>query len=316
MLFQRAGTIRWQTAIQRLASASSRMPYDLSCCPILPSSAMFVVILPLFINFLGYSLTGGTKLLPEPTGSIHRGRNNTSFLMDCGRLSLEPAHLPRGQVLARHLSIQSLFVFFQVSFHGSVFSGDGVDPQSRDPRAGLFSRRFFLPSASITGGRCALIWKWILLRDGLSECLPRVHWSRQDPVLYRVPTWAMFWADICVDLGAYGVLHANPACRPAGHPARPLRSRGDGRDQQGTRFLADHTCRCLWPNMLVVIVLALIKGVQIFDEVLRPDRRWTGHRDAIYRAIYLQCWVHQSDPELWLWPRPHRWCWVWCCSLC
>ena len=40
----------------------------------------------------------------------------------------------------------------------------------------------------------------------------------------------------------------------------------DGTSPGEARLLAHHPA-LLWPNMLVVIVLALIKGEQVFDEV-------------------------------------------------
>ena len=48
------------------------------------------------------------------------------------------------------------------------------------------------------------------------------------------------------------------------------------------------TLPLLMPNLLVVIVLALIRAVQIFDEVYRADRRRAGHEHAVPHPVHLR----------------------------
>ena len=89
----------------------------------------------------------------------------------------------------------------------------------------------------------ALIWKWILQREGCStrsrsgagvtgDCV--AHDARLGVLLERVRQ----------HLGAHGLLHADPARRPAGDPRRPLRSRGDGPRIALARASRASRCRC------------------------------------------------------------------------
>lgn len=111
----------------------------------------------------------------------------------------------------------------------------------------------------------ALIWKWILLRDGiLNAFLVSIG---LDKILFFVdPAWAMFWAifvSIWAHMGFYTLILL------AGLQAIPP-DLYEAAEMDGTkrgRVFWRITLPLLWPNMLVVIVLALIKGVQTFDEV-------------------------------------------------
>ncbi len=59
------------------------------------------------------------------------------------------------------------------------------------------------------------------------------------------------------------------------------------------------TLPLLWPNLLVVIVLALIKGVQTFDEVFVLTG-WSRHSYSIHCSVHLQHRLYESDSKLWL----------------
>ena len=111
----------------------------------------------------------------------------------------------------------------------------------------------------------ALIWKWILLRDGiLNAFLVSMGF---DKILFFVsPEWAMFWAifvSIWAHMGFYTLilLAGLQAIPPDLYEAAEM----DGTRRE--RVFWRITMPLLWPNMLVVVVLALVKGVQIFDEV-------------------------------------------------
>jgi len=110
----------------------------------------------------------------------------------------------------------------------------------------------------------ALIWKWILQRDGLLNAAITTLGGQK--ILFFVdPSWAMFWA-VFVSVGAYGfytlILLAGLQAIPA-----DLYEAAEMDATPRWRVLTYITLPLLWPNMIVVIVLALIKGAQTFDEV-------------------------------------------------
>ena len=145
---------------------------------------------------------------------------------------------------------------------------------NREIRArGFFRAVFFFP-VLLSPVVVALIWKWILLRDGiLNAFLVSIG---LDKILFFVsPGWSMFWAvfvSIWVHMGFYTLilLAGLQAIPPDLYEAAEM----DGTSKE--RVFWRITLPLLWPNMLVVIVLALIKGVQIFDEVFVLDVRSPG----------------------------------------
>jgi alpha-1,4-digalacturonate transport system permease protein len=129
---------------------------------------------------------------------------------------------------------------------------------------GFFRAVFFFP-VLLSPVVVALIWKWILLRDGiLNAFLVSIG---MDKILFFVsPEWAMFWAvfvSIWAHMGFYTLilLAGLQAIQPDLYEAAEM----DGTSKE--RVFWCITLPLLWPNLLVVVVLALIKGVQVFDEV-------------------------------------------------
>ena len=242
--------------IQRLVGIKS-MPY-VFLLPNLAFFGMFVVI-PLFINF-GFSLTGGTKLFLSDR--VYVGPEQYQFLMDCGSV-LEP-NTCREDKFWHGIYNTITFVFFQVTFL-VLFSLVTALILNREIRArGFFRAVFFFP-VLLSPVVVALIWKWILLRDGLLNAF--LVSIGLDKILFFIdPTWAMFWAifvSIWAHMGFYTLilLAGLQAIPPDLYEAAEM----DGTSKE--RVFWRITLPLLWPNMLVVIVLALIKGVQIFDEV-------------------------------------------------
>ena len=158
----------------------------------------------------------------------------------------------------------AVFVFFQVFFL-VMFSLVTALILNRKIRArGFFRAVFFFP-VLLSPVVVALIWKWILLRDGiLNAALVSLGF---DKILFFVsPEWSMFWAifvSIWAHMGFYTLilLAGLQAIPPDLYEAAEM----DGTSTE--RVFWRITLPLLWPNMLVVIVLALIRGVQIFDEV-------------------------------------------------
>jgi len=243
-------------ALQRLGGIGS-MPWWF----LLPNLIFFggFVILPLFINF-GFSLTGGTRLFLEDR--TYTGTEQYAFLFDCGNYA-DPTSC-REDRFWRGIYNTATFIFFQVSFL-VLFSLITALILNRKIRArGFFRAVFFFP-VLLSPVVVALIWKWILLRDGLlNAALVGMGFDR---ILFFVsPEWAMFWAifvSIWAHMGFYTLilLAGLQAIPPDLYEAAAM----DGTSRE--RVFWRITLPLLWPNMLVVIVLALIKGVQVFDEV-------------------------------------------------
>ncbi len=153
---------------------------------------------------------------------------------------------------------------FQVAFL-VIFSLITALILNRKIRArGFFRAVFFFP-VLLSPVVVALIWKWILLRDGLLNAF-LVSIGLEKILFFVSPQWAMFWAifvSIWAHMGFYTLilLAGLQAISPDLYEAAEM----DGTRPE--RMFWRITLPLLWPNMLVVIVLALIRGVQIFDEV-------------------------------------------------
>ncbi len=242
--------------IQRIGGIKA-MPYIF----LLPNLAFFglFVVIPLFINF-AFSLTGGTNLYLSDR--VYTGTEQYAFLFDCGNYA-DPTSC-REDRFWRGIYNTATFIFFQVTFL-VLFSLITALILNRKIRArGFFRAVFFFP-VLLSPVVVALIWKWILLRDGiLNAALVSLGF---DKILFFVsPEWSMFWAifvSIWANMGFYTLilLAGLQAIPPDLYEAAEM----DGTSTE--RVFRRITLPLLWPNMLVVIVLALIKGVQIFDEV-------------------------------------------------
>ena len=243
-------------ALQRLVGVRG-MPWVF----LLPNLAFFgiFVVIPVFINF-AFSLTGGTELFL--TERVYTGTEQYAFLLDCGSFG-DPLTC-REDRFWRGIYNTAFFIVFQVAFL-VLFSLVTALVLNREIRGrGFFRAVFFFP-VLLSPVVVALIWKWILLRDGLLNAV--LVSMGLDKILFFVsPEWAMFWAifvSIWAHMGFYTLILL------AGLQAIPP-DLYEAAEMDGTRPMRVFrriTLPLLWPTMLVVIVLALIKGVQIFDEV-------------------------------------------------
>ena len=233
------------------------MPYIF----LLPNLCFFgiFVIIPLFINF-AFSLTGGTNLFLSDRAYV--GGEQYGFLLECeNHFDTSSCREDR---FWRGITNTMVFVVFQVTFL-VLFSLITALILNRKIRGrGFFRAVFFFP-VLLSPVVVALIWKWILLRDGLLNAL-LVSIGLERILFFVDPNWAMFWAifvSIWAHMGFYTLilLAGLQAIPPDLYEAAEM----DGTSKE--RVFWRITLPLLWPNMLVVIVLALIRGVQIFDEV-------------------------------------------------
>jgi alpha-1,4-digalacturonate transport system permease protein len=217
------------------------------------------VLLPIAINVL-YSFTAGPAMFLGDRTFV--GLDQYRTLFDCENY-LEPLTC-RQDAFWRAANNTGIFVVAQVSamILVSLVTALVLD---REMRARGFWRAVFFFPVLLSPVVVALMWKWILLREGLLNAL--VVWLGGEPTLWLAePGWAMFWAifvSVWAHLGFYTLILL------AGLQAIP-RDLYEAAAMDGTRPFRTFrriTLPLLWPNLVVVLILALIRAVQIFDEV-------------------------------------------------
>ena len=143
---------------------------------------------------------------------------------------------------------------------------------------------------------------WIAHRYSADFNLLAVDIKLVNILFFVSPEWAMFWAvfvSIWAHMGFYTLilLAGLQAIQPDLYEAAEM----DGTSKERVFFRI--TLPLLWPNMLVVIVLALIKGVQVFDEVYvltggGPGTATQFIVQYIYNTAFtnqVQCYIDQYD---------------------
>ena len=207
-----------------------------------------------------YALTGSTELLPAQRPWV--GAGNFRALLDCGNY-LDPSSCQRD--LFWHGVFNTLwFVLIQVTLMVLLSLTTALALNKRIRARGFFRAVFFYP-VLLSPVVVALIWKWILQRNGVLNAgisalgLSPVDWLLNAGSAFDWTVFVSIWAH----MGLYTlILLAGLQAIPAEiyeaaemDAARPWR-----------RFRR-LTLPLLLPNLLVVLVLALIRAVQIFDEV-------------------------------------------------
>jgi alpha-1,4-digalacturonate transport system permease protein len=243
-------------AVQRLVGAA-RMPYVF----LLPNLVFFglFVFLPIGINIV-FSVTGGTALFPAERPYV--GAEHYARLLDCGSY-LEAASC-REDLFWRGVGNTLTFTIFQMVAM-VLFSLVTALVLNRPIRGRGFFRAIYFFPVLLSPVVVALIWKWILQRDGLLNAVLTT--AGGEKILFFVdPGWAMFWSvfvSVWAHMGFYTlILLAGLQAIPA-----DLYEAAEMDATPRWRVFWRITLPLLWPNMIVVIVLALIRGVQTFDEV-------------------------------------------------
>ena len=244
------------------------MPY-VFLAPNLVFFGLFVFV-PIGLDIV-YSVTGGTALFPSERPYV--GPGQYAYLFECGSY-LDPGscredHFWRGVAHTLHFSLFQVAAMVLFSLLTAVVLNGPIRAR------GFFRAVYFFP-VLLSPVVVALVWKWILQRDGLLNAgLTSLGGER---ILFFVePGWAMFWAvfvSVWAHMGFYTLILL------AGLQAIP-RDVYEAAEMDATprlRVFRRTTLPLLWPNLVVVIVLALIRGVQTFDEVFvltggGPERR-------------------------------------------
>lgn len=226
-----------------------------------PNILLFVTFafVPIFLNFL-YAFTSGEQIMLNDRP--YTGFSNFESLAQCDNY-LDPNTCER-DLFWRALFNTAWFVTLQVGFMVG-FSLVTALVLNREIRArGFFRGVFFFP-VMLSPVVVALIWKWILLRNGvLNAGLDSMGFEGVNWLLDR--QWAFGWSvflSVWAHMGFYTlILLAGLQAIPRDVYEAALMDRASA-----WRTFRRITLPLLSPTMLVVLVLALIKGVQTFDEV-------------------------------------------------
>ena len=234
-----------------------RMPYIF----LLPNLIFFglFVIIPLGVNLL-FSITGGTELYISKRE--FSGVRHYQTLFDCQNY-LNPNSCNE-DYFWRGVFNTIFFVVFQVGLMIFFSLLTAVILNKKIIGRGFFRSVFFFPvllSPVVVG----LIWKWILLKNGILNAV--IESNGGSPMSFLTePGWAMtssIFVSIWAHMGFYTliVLAGLQAIPPDLYEAAEM----DGTNRE--RIFFRITLPLLMPNLLVVFILASIKGVQTFDEI-------------------------------------------------
>jgi alpha-1,4-digalacturonate transport system permease protein len=243
-------------ALQRVAGLGGMAGFFL-----LPNMLIFgiFVMLPLVINFI-YSMTGGTAIfLPSRT---FVGAEQYARLFDCTNY-LAPKTCAEDAFWTA-VGNTAWFVVLQVSLMigASLITALILN---RELRARGFWRAVFFFPVLLSPVVVGLIWRWILQRQGLLN-FALFGLGYETHAWLTNPKWA-FTAAVGVSVWAHMGFYT--LILLAGLQAIP-KDLYEAAEMDGTRparVFWRITLPLLMPNLLVVVVLALIRAVQIFDEI-------------------------------------------------
>lgn len=217
------------------------------------------VLFPLVINIL-YSMTGGGALFLADRTFV--GADQYRRLFDC-RNYLDQNSCTEDLFWTAVWNTLT-FVILQVVLMVVVALVTAL-VLNRDLRARSFWRAVFFFPVLLSPVVVGLIWRWILQRQGLLNLM--LFEAGGTPVNWLVERDWAFVATILVSVWAHVGFYA--LILLAGLQAIP-RDLYEAAEMDGTRpwrVFWRITLPLLGPNLLVVLVLALIRAVQIFDEV-------------------------------------------------
>ena len=225
-----------------------------------PNMAVFgvFVLVPLVINFFYSATSGSAFFLADRT---YVGGEQYQRLLDCVNY-LDPQTC-REDLFWKAVHNTALFVVLQVSLMTVVSMITALILNREIAARGFWRAVFFFPvllSPVVVG----LIWRWILQRQGLLNFV--IYQFGAEPHNWLTDRFWAFTATITVSVWAHMGFYT--LILLAGLQAIP-RDLYEAAEMDGTkpgRLFWRITLPLLMPNLLVVIVLALIRAVQIFDE--------------------------------------------------
>jgi alpha-1,4-digalacturonate transport system permease protein len=215
--------------------------------------------LPIVINFY-FAFSGGVELYPSQRPLT--GLDNLETLFDCGNY-LDPSTC-RQDIFWRAIYNTAFFAVVQVGLMVSFALITALVLNRKIIGRGFFRGVFFYP-VLLSPVVVALIWKWMLQREGVLNAFmvaagaAPVEWLTQGH-------WAFFWSvfvSIWAHMGFYTLILL------AGLQAIPADVYEAAEMDAATpwRRFSRITLPLLMPNLVVVLVLGMIRAVQVFDEV-------------------------------------------------
>ncbi|WP_246251406.1 carbohydrate ABC transporter permease [Rhizobium rhizoryzae] len=217
------------------------------------------VLLPIIINLI-YSMTGGSALFLSERSFV--GTDQYAKLFDC-KSYLDPMSCQEDAFWTA-VGNTFWFVVLQVSLL-ILFSLITALILNRELMARSFWRAVFFFPVLLSPVVVGLIWKWILQRQGLLNFalypmgFEPYTWLSDRTFAFAAAVGVSIWAH----MGFYTLILL------AGLQAIP-KDLYEAAEMDGTkpaRIFWRITLPLLMPNLLVVVVLALIRAVQVFDEV-------------------------------------------------
>jgi alpha-1,4-digalacturonate transport system permease protein len=226
-----------------------------------PNLAIFglFTFLPIIINLV-YAATGGVQLLPA--NRPYTGLENFKILFECSDyFNLQSC---RKDIFWRAIFNTFKFSLIQVVLMVLFSLGTALVLNRKIIGRGFWRGVFFYP-VLLSPVVVALIWKWLLQSQGVFNAAMVA--SGGAPVNWLTDrNWAFFWVvfvSIWAHMGFYTLILL------AGLQAIPkdMYEAAEMDAASPWRVLRRITLPLLMPNLIVVLVLAMIRAVQIFDEV-------------------------------------------------
>jgi len=214
---------------------------------------------PIVVNLV-YAMTGGVNLLP--TERPFTGAENFSILLECRDYS--DLQTCRTDVFWRSILNTVQFSLMQVGLMLFFSLVTALVLNRKIIGRGFWRGVFFYP-VLLSPVVVALIWKWLLQGQGVFNAgLAAIGSQPVDWLLDR--HWAFFWVvavSIWAHMGFYTLILL------AGLQAIPkdVYEAAEMDAARPMRVLTRITLPLLMPNLIVVLVLAMIRAVQSFDEV-------------------------------------------------
>ncbi|TQV83227.1 carbohydrate ABC transporter permease [Denitrobaculum tricleocarpae] len=226
-----------------------------------PNLLLFALFafLPIILNLV-YALTGSDQILLRDRPFV--GLENFGTLAACENY-LDPNSCEK-DFFWRAVHNTVVFVILQVGFMVGFSLITALVLNQKIRARGFFRSVFFFP-VLLSPVVVALIWKWILQRQGILNA--GLEGMGYDSFLWLLDRqWAFGWSvflSVWAHMGFYTLILL------AGLQAIPRDVYEAAVMDAASPFRTFYriTLPLLMPTMLVVMVLALIKGVQTFDEV-------------------------------------------------
>ena len=245
--------------------------------------------LPIVVNFY-FAFTGGVQLYPSERPFT--GSENLATLFECESY-LDPSSC-RKDLFWRAIYNTGEFALLQVGLMVAFALVTALVLNRKILGRGFFRGVFFYP-VLLSPVVVALIWKWVLQREGVLNAV--LAGAGASPVGWLSDaSWAFFW---CVFVSIWAHMGFYTLILLAGLQAIPadLYEAAEMDSASPWRRFSRITLPLLMPNLIVVLVLGLIRAVQIFDEVFvltggGPGSATTFIVQFIYQTAFAEA-IHQ-----------------------